>query len=616
MIKYISIVFVAFYISVNFCIGQIIDERVQFSLAQQYEELQEWERALEMYLQLYKASPQNYLYFSGLQRSYTQLKKYDEAIELTNEWLKTRPNEIPVKISQASLYYLSGRNKSADSLWNAILTESQGNVAVYRLVAQEMMQHRLYDEAIATYHKARVISNNSVLFTDEIAQLYFALQQYQKGIEEYILWLQNKPDNYSFIQSRLQSIVSRSALLSSIQSTVKKALSESDSNIGLLRLLVWIQLELKEPYKAFETTLRIDQLSKASGAELLKFAQRLLQEQSLYAAVFAFTKYLELYPNQPLAEFGLAEAHYALSKLTDPFTQTFENPAHIQTVPPASVQPSTYNEALRWYKQSLSHAPSADIAQRAWYSCGIIYYEHFQQYDSAIIAFRQATSIARNALALQSFQKMGEVYLTSGNFDEALRLFTELTQSDIKYTARYWLAKLEFYRGNFDSALSYLKPVTEQLTTEMANEALQLQLFIQENIHLPDALKQYGQALFLVQQRNYIQAIPKVMVLIDQYPQAFFKDDAYMLLGELFTRIQKPIEAIETYRTLADSIQLSIWKDKALWNIATIYERILNNTELAIRTYEVLLIRFPHSLYAEESRKRIRLLRGDVQRIQ
>jgi tetratricopeptide (TPR) repeat protein len=84
-----------------------------------------------------------------------------------------------------------------------------------------------------------------------------------------------------------------------------------------------------------------------------------------------------------------------------------------------------------------------------------------------------------------------------------------------------------------------------------------------------------------------------------------------MKIGELHLKLKQTNEAIAAFRFIADSIQLSILKDRAQFRIAEISENVLHNKVLAITAYEKLLERFPNSLYAEQARKRIRLLRGD-----
>ena len=86
---------------------------------------------------------------------------------------------------------------------------------------------------------------------------------------------------------------------------------------------------------------------------------------------------------------------------------------------------------------------------------------------------------------------------------------------------------------------------------------------------------------------------------------------AYKTLARMLHPDAHSDEAVKAFRFLVDSIPLSILKDRAQFRIAEIYQTILNKKTQAIEAYEKLLAQFPNSLYVEESRKRIRLLRGD-----
>ena len=604
------------------CTAQQTNEYSLFNLAQQYKEERQWEQAVPLYEQLYALNPNNFLYFNGLLQCYCQLKQYEKAIALSREWLKTHPKEIPVKISLAGIYYDSGNEGKADSLWNAILSEASSNTTVYKLVAQEMLQHRLYDKAIQTYLKARTVSNNPALFADDVGILYLSLQQYEEGAQEYIQMLEQTPQNLSFVQSRLRSAVLRPEALQKITQVTQKSIRKSPQNSSLYQLLLWLQLESNQPFEAIETAKTLDKVSRANGAELLRFAQRLAEEQYTEASAFAYHEYLVLYPAQPstsVAQFGLANALYKLSKIKEPLFYDEENEQHA-TVSRELPFPISYSEALKMYHSSLRNATS-DIAAQAWYNIGEIYFEQFNNVDSALFALNNVIQLQQGTeLYFQAVQKIGEVYLAKENFQEAQRYFWLLTRSNIvnyQHYGFYWLARTQYYTAHFDSALSFLDLLTKNLSAPIANDALELKIFIRENNSSSlDALEKFAQADFLVHQQKYDKAINLFNTIRRTYPQALLIDETLLKLGELYARSGRTEDAISTFQFLADSLPYSIWKDRALWNIGFLYDHVLHNATLAVQTYESLIAQYPNSLYAEKCRKRIRTLRGDTRQIQ
>lgn len=591
-------------------------------LAHQYEEQQAWEDAVKIYQQLTAIDPTNFIFFQGLQRSYIQLKRYEEAIALTKEWCNKHPEEIAVRITLAGLYYDNGNEDAADSLWNRILLEAKQNTAVYRAVAQEMLQHRLYEKAIATYLAGRTISGNPVLFADEVGMLYFSLQEYEKGAEEYIRLLKARPDNLSFVQSRFNSVVSFNAAVKVFTKTLSGALNSASDNIPLLQLLAWLQLQAKDPFAALETTKKIDQIGKRNGNEILQFAQRLAQERFLEAAATAYSEYLQSsspLPQATQASKGYADVLYELAKQQDTVRYFFDEGLSGEK---QNIQfPASYKEALRWYYTTVSRAPSTDIAAHCWFQIGVLYYEHLTMPDSALAAFRNVLTLQRETdLFFSAAKKLCEVFATLGKLDEAQTYCGILTSSRngrIQQEGWYWHARLEYYRKHIDSALTLLTPLTTQLSSDFANDALRLQLFLQENkATAPQALAEFAEADFLVQQGKFSEATERYRSIIQRYPQAPLVDDAYLACAEAYLRMFQPQEALGMFHFLADSLPLSIWKDKALWRIGWIQEKIFKNVLAAVQTYETLLARFPSSMYADEARKRIRLLRGETPRIQ
>jgi len=84
-----------------------------------------------------------------------------------------------------------------------------------------------------------------------------------------------------------------------------------------------------------------------------------------------------------------------------------------------------------------------------------------------------------------------------------------------------------------------------------------------------------------------------------------------MKAAELNVLLGRPVKAIEWFQEVAD-LPLSILSDQAQFRAGEVYERVMKNKEKAIETFQRLLEQFPHSLYVDRARTRIRTLRGDI----
>jgi len=597
-------IFLFIVILFNLSFSQDTDRKTKLRLAQNLERAGEWEQAVAIYEELYKSDPMNFTFLNGLQRSYSQLKEYDKAIGIIQRWFVTHPRDIILLTTLGALYYDIGNEAAADSAWNSALSIDPHNVQTYRILSNEMMQHRLYEKCIRTYINGRKICKNESLFADELGTLYAALQQYVPATQEYIRLMKNNPDQLSSVQSRLNTIIFKPEALREILKTVKAEVKNEPDNIGLHRLYVWLLMEDKQYDSALEHYRIIDRLTNAGGSELYNFAQQLIQEHASRTAAKVFKEIIDHFDKSsvlPYARFGYARA---LEEIDD----------EAGILEPES-QPA-YRDAIQTYESIASAEDHPDLAVQSLFRIGVIKFDKLFDLDGALDAFNKIRDLPNTMNILFDAEiKAGEIQTARNDLAKARKEFEMIAKIPLvvyQEKAVFKLAELNYFETKFDSSLSLLKQFNTKLGTDITNDALQLQYFIQENItsSLP-GLTEFAKADLQMRQRNYSESLNRFQEIIKQYPNALLIDDAMMKIGELNLKLKLTKEAIAALRFIADSIQLSILKDKAQFRIAEIYENILHNKSQAITAYEKLLERFPNSLYAEQARKKIRLLRGD-----
>ena len=604
-IGYIVLLFTLTFVFFNTAFPQDANTMTKLRLAQSFEEADEWERAATLYEELYKSEPANFIFLDGLRRSYIQLKEYDKAIGIIRRWFITHPRDINLMTTLGGLYYDSGNEPAADSVWKVVLSINPNNVQSYRIVANEMMQHRLYEQCIRTYIDGRTISKSEVLFADELGTLYTALQQYTSATQEYLRLVKKNPDQLSFVQSRLSAIILKPEALRTASEIVKREVENSSENIALRRLYVWLLMEDRRYDSALEHYRIIDHLTNANGNELFNFAQQLNQEHASSAAAEAFKEIIDRFDKSrllPYACFGYARALEELSDKAD--TLALES------------QP-TYQDAIQIYESITTARDHPDLVEQSLFRIGIIKFEKLFDLDGALNAFNKIKEFPNTMnIFYDAAIKNGDVQITRNDLVGARKEFERIAELPLviyQDQAVFKLAELNYFETQFDTSLSLLKRFNTNLNTDLTNDALQLQYFIQENrtSSLP-ALTEFAKADLQMRQRRYPESLSRFLDIVKQYPTALLLDDAMMKIGELHLKLKQINEAIAAFRFITDSIQLSILKDRAQFRVAEISENVLHNKTQAIADYEKLLERFPNSLYAEQARKRIRLLRGDT----
>lgn len=605
--------------------AQELDATARYRLAQSFEQAGQWEKAATIYESLYETDRQNYLYFDGLRRSYTQLKEYDRAIELVSERLRLQSNDVNLLAILGGLYYKAGREKKADSLWQVVVKTDPNNVNLYRLVASQLIEHRLYDQAIKTYLAARAATGNQTLFNDELASLYGALQQYEAATREFVIILQTRPQQLAYVQSRMASYVSREEGRSAALGVARESVRKWPNEVALRSLFAWLQMEGKD-FEAARAEYRIiDLLTKANGVEIFNFAQLAFREHAYGAAAKAYREVLERYPSEmmlPQARFGFARCIEELTIESD--TLDTKSPASLvpqrrSELPaePVSESYPTYQGAIALYEGIIPEYPNTLYAAESLFRVGVIKYQRFFDLDGALGGFRQVRMMgAAGNLRFDATARIAEILLAQNNLAgsrgewNALRYGGPIGRRD---ESVFRLAELDYFEAAFDSALVKLRLISANVGTDLTNDALDLQYFIEENKNATSTvLSEFARADLLMRQRKYGEALSRFTDLSSRAGGLFLEDDVLMRIAELHLLLHQVAPALASFQHLLTKLPNSILRDRAQMRIGEVYETILKDKGRATEAYEQLLIKFPTSLYVEEARKRIRLLRGDA----
>ena len=190
-IKIIKLFLITFII--NFAFAQTQDELNLLRLAQSFERAGEYERALKIYEELYNNNPTNRVYLEAIVRLNTQTKNYDRAIKLAQSWLSSHPDDIDMMARLGDVNFKAGNEKEAIEIWDKIVKTYRNNPGIYRMVADYLIQNRLYDKAIQYLTTAQKIAGVPELYSFEIAMLYEFTMRFDKAVEEYIKILRRTP---------------------------------------------------------------------------------------------------------------------------------------------------------------------------------------------------------------------------------------------------------------------------------------------------------------------------------------------------------------------------------------------------------------------------------------
>lgn len=292
---------------INFTIAQTQNELNLLRLAQSFERGGDYERALKIYEELYSQNPENRVYLEALVRLNIQTKNYDKAIKLAQSWLTTHPDDVDMRGKLGDAYFKSGKEKEAIETWDKTVKTYRNNPGVYRMIADYLIQNRLYDKAIEYLTTAQKISGVQELYSFEIAMLYEFTMRFDKAVEEYIKVLRRTPSMISSVKHRMSSYIDRADVQKQILPILESEAKISKQNIGIVELYSWILIEAKDYQKALELQKQLDKITSANGEVILNFAQDMFNQGIYHIASKSYATIIENYPNSkilPEAKFG------------------------------------------------------------------------------------------------------------------------------------------------------------------------------------------------------------------------------------------------------------------------------------------------------------------------
>ena len=603
--------------------AQNANAEFQLRLAQSFEQAGEWEQAVGVYEKLYAAQPANEVYFQGLQRGYLRLRAYDKAIALVDQQLHMQPANIALLASLGGIYSDAGFPQKADSIWQRVVETNPKNVSLYRVVASQMLEHRLFPDAINTYLAARKATGNANVFAEDLASLYTVLQEYDAASAEFIRVLNLYPQQLPFIENRIASFTMRDAGLRAATNVTRNAVDDAPNNITLRKLYAWLSMEANDYRTALDEYRTIDRLGNSYGGDLLEFARRASKEGSHLFASQAYQDVIEHSRNPVFvseARFGYAREMEDLDTEADSVLPPgSRSAAPTESTAPARVSETekSFQHVIQLYQAVVKDYPNSEFAAQSYYRIGVIRMERFADYNGALDSFRKTKAISRSIeLIGNASREMADVYVLKNDLPSAraeYQTMLHIPSPGYHQLAQFGIAQLDYFEGKFDSSLTELKSIVSNLSSDLSNDGLLLQYFILENEgSYPTALKEYAKADLLMQQQKYSESLVSFKNLIQNFPTALLIDDATFKIAELQLKLNFVPEGLSTFQHIVNDMPESILRDKAQMKIAQTYQHTLKDKEKAIAAYEQILTKFPNSLYVEQARKQIRHLRGDA----
>ena len=584
----------------------------KFALAQSYEHSGDFEKASKIYEELYQREPQNNLYFESLNRTYVQLKNYAASVNLIEKEIAKKPNDINLYGLLGSTYSLMGNEEKAYQVWDEPFSLLEPNPIFYRVIATYAVERRAFDKAIDLFRRGKEISPDKIIFSYDLARLYSLTMQYENAAEEYCAILSNDPLQLQNVQTKILANANKPGALKVTIPVVEQYVDED--NLSFSFLLARLYIESKDFNKAYEMYVNIDESQSQSGIELYRYADFLFREGKYEISKNVYQSIIKLYPGSPLipsAKLGFAKSLESILMEGYSGQIPFWKPYFVFKPYEAEQVKEVidaFNEVAGFYKNS-------EASYEALLRIGMIKFYLQNKQNEATQYFNKIINEAvMSASTADAYSELGNIALLNGKLAEAETNFSQITvlaktnQHKIN-DAKYKLARVKFYNGDVEAAQKLLADILKNLKDDNANDALSLSLLLNTSKNDSVNLMFFAEAEFLADQKKFTDAAIKYE-LIAENPQAFILHSITSLrLAEMELALDNYPRSIELLEIVVEEGEKNIYADKALYLLAQIFQYGIADNAKAIEMYEMLLAKFPSSIYIDKARSEILKLR-------
>jgi len=577
------------------------------NLASKYYQEKSYAKAAELYEQLFSATKaEGYfnMYFDCL----LGIPDYERAEKAIKKGMKSTKSDSYWYIQWGFLKKTLGQLDESDKLYEKAI-EANSNPAELPIVANNFINRREYEYAEKVYLRARAEQGqNKKQYNYELARIYYYMRNYDQMLNEYIEWAKQKEGNLDIVKSNLLSVLSvdnDGEISKQMKSYVLKHVQQEPDELIYSRLLVWLFVQDKNFVGATRQMIALDKRTGQEGMGILDLANISASNGFYDDAAIAYDyliskgKEAEFYALAVQQRMLMHYEKFVSDGMTDANRLKLIQTQFNQTFVSLGVSSAT-SELLIKYAHLLTF--------------------YLNQPDEALKQLNQLLS--SGGLSAQQIAELkaelADVNVYTGDFGEAIIIYSQVIESnknnllgdDIKFKK----ARLGYYMGNFGWAKAQLNALRASTSKLIANDAMDLSLFINENMDdsITTPLELFARADLQIFRRNYSEAITRLDSISQIYPDNSLADDVLFRKATIFQEEGKFAEAATLYEQVIKNYSWDNLADDALFRLAVLYQNKLNRKTEAMELYKRMMTDYPSSVFVVDARTEYRKMQESV----
>lgn len=608
--------------------------------ADQLLQQQEYEQAFEKFYTLHQENPNTYIFLDKLTECLINLKEYDKAIAITQNAAEFSGVRIQALIRLGEIYHTSGDEEKAFETWDQLLKNNSGNQQLNLKVARAMKNRKAFDRAIEVYKQVREYSGSSFV-SSELAETYLQAGKYENAIQEFLELVRNNPNRMNIVQRHLMQARNDNIYDIAILEISDFLDDLSISHPGyhnLQQLEIWLMMERNLFERALVTAKNFESQSPTVTYSLYNLGSKLLAEQEFELAEEAFSHYIDNNVMQ-LKDRSKEE----LAQVYIQWAEYLEN----YNLGLSARRGDLYQEAYSALESLRNESPNYQRMDQVLMTLAELSLDTMHEPEKAAEYLKAFRTLSDDSMHIARQQYIeGRLHLYEEEYTQARVSFTRSNNQErigsLSEKIRYYLALTDFFSGDYEFAKIQLNALKRQNTSYFANDAVQLNIWIQNGLQADST----GEQL-----RPFAKAVEHFSRGEDQLGihqlKTLFEEDFNPLTDEALLELsthKDPENALFIYRTLSTFLEQqgssSPLYERLLWEKARLADQFVTNEEITVSLqqtstdtvtageqffkssevsipsnieelvplYEEILLHFPNGFYSTYARDRIQEL--------
>ena len=559
---------------------------------------------------------------------YRQEQRDDDVIKLLRERAKRDAEDGEAVRDLAASLLARNNNNEANSVLQRFIAAAPRDENRYRLAATLFASRGHIEPAIRFYRSGREALRAPALFAAELAQLERGRGDESAALAEFLL-LAEDPDRRQRAQREIAALLQRAGDNKAMIERIEAVRKQRPKSAVVHDIAAHAYLELGRLPQALEAIRAADREAGDQGEHLLDFGRTALEgaakvntdPERARIGVEALQTLNERHPDSNLIPESTKLAAEGIVTVARGIDDDGKRRALLE-------------QAVRAIDAANGKLGSPEAENRALGLKAMILFEDLNRPQEALIAFEE---LARRQRALGQPDELLRVQIALcraalGQLDAARGDLEALVKTDSAAVespfagmrrpnrpqevgwsrAKFHLAQLDMVSGRYDEARTAFAALAEEAPEDrLANDCLDLALLLNEGI-APEVLGVYGDAVQARLLRDRKRQRAALTTLVEKHSTTPLAPVAQYEIGTLLADAHDTEAALAQFAAMLQQHPKHRLAPRALEATGDLQRDALHRLDLAVASYERLLLEYPEDLFLDGVRKKLLAARAAV----